>query len=213
MGQANGVSLSYAQTHTNVWSSIRVAFEQLVGGQLTLLGRSYYQGRWTDSSNNSRFAELLSAVRYYAANHMQMGYVAAARIGRGLKELPALRGYSSALTLMWKPFSTYARIVETKPDSQGVIGRIRIMNDYDDWSQLRVLQLLTADASSEEDENTRPNGESRASEGGLSPIPEESIADSDSSRESAGAYLRHESEILQKEIDSIREEFSSIVWR
>ena len=73
---------AYSVTHTNVWACVRIAFEQLREGHITMIGRICHDGRWTDSSNNSRYAELLSAVRFYAANHMQAGQATAARIGK-----------------------------------------------------------------------------------------------------------------------------------
>ena len=78
--------------------SIRVAFEQLTSGHVTQIGKVHHGGRWIDSSNNSKFAELWSAVRFYSTNHMQTSNVVAARLGRGVKELPALKGFDKAIT-------------------------------------------------------------------------------------------------------------------
>ena len=117
-GNAEAVSPSYSVTHTNVWACVRISFEQLRDGHATQIGRVFHDGRWTDSSNNSRHAELLSAVRFYGANRMQLGTIASARIGKGVKELPAIKGFARAVTLMWRPFSSCARIIET-PCSAG----------------------------------------------------------------------------------------------
>eukprot|EP00974_Lingulodinium_polyedra_P003843 361216-Lingulodinium_polyedra.AAC.1 len=76
------------------------------------IGQVHSNGRWTVSSNGVCFPELMSAVKFFAENHLQLSNVVSARVGLGVRELPPLRGFIGATTLLWRPGSAYARIVE-----------------------------------------------------------------------------------------------------
>ena len=79
--------------------------------------------------------------------------------------------------------------------------------DFDRWQHLRVAQILMIDdtavlanAQAATDDRTEHDGESRAAEtAALSPIPEASEEDAESSSlpESLGSYLKHEAPVLQ----------------
>eukprot|EP00974_Lingulodinium_polyedra_P025990 2509543-Lingulodinium_polyedra.AAC.1 len=62
-----------------------------------------------------------------------------------VRELPPMRGFIGATTLLWRPGSTYARIIEQAPEHGQALGRVRLQQEYDDWSRLRVFQLLMVD--------------------------------------------------------------------
>ena len=68
-----------------------------------------------------------------------------ARVGLGLRELPPTKGYTTATLSLWRPGSTYTRIVESPGDGNGRIERIRLRQERDDWQQLRALQILMMD--------------------------------------------------------------------
>ena len=117
--------------------------------------------------------------------------------------MPAIKGYSKAVTLMWRPFSSYARITELEAVS-GSIPRLRIASEHEDWTHLRALQLLTADTSAD-DEGKQPPQEDR-SDGRLSTIPEEpSMSQSPNTNSS---YLRHSEARWQQHIDEINEDLN-----
>eukprot|EP00974_Lingulodinium_polyedra_P044902 4307654-Lingulodinium_polyedra.AAC.1 len=54
----------------------------------------------------------MSAVKFFAATHLQLSNVVSARIGMGVRALPPLRGFIGAFTLLWRPGSMYTRIIE-----------------------------------------------------------------------------------------------------
>ena len=66
-----------------------------------------------------------------------LGQVTSARIGKGLRSLPSIKGFHSAATLMWRPFSSYARIVEPSAE-HGVF-----------WDALRLALTTKTGGSSE----------------------------------------------------------------
>ena len=45
----------------------------------------------------------MSAVKFFGENHLQLNNVVAARIGKGLRELPAIKGYTSSIVLFGDP--------------------------------------------------------------------------------------------------------------
>jgi hypothetical protein len=63
----------------------------------------------------------MSAAKFFGENHLQLTNVVAARIGRGLKELPAIKGYSSSIVIIWRPGGTYNQFIE--PTKTGTLGR------------------------------------------------------------------------------------------
>ena len=129
-----------------------------------------------------------------------------AKVGLGLRELPPVKGFTGSTVLLWKPGSTYARIVELEC-VDGATGRLRISQDQDDWSQLRVLQIFTADAPVEPENALNPPGHRAPSEDnreGLSTIPEESENEfSDEQSERVSDYLHHTDLELQRMLDEI----------
>ena len=209
------VNCDYFSNHENVWTHIKSSISQLPTGSLTQLGCILKDGRWYESANNTRYAELLSAVRFFAENHLCLENVVAARIGNGVREIPMIKGYTSAVTLLWRPKATYTRFIESESvrvDSESnIISRLRISNDHADWSQLRVLQFLL---SSELIHVTEVSG-SRMTEtheaadpqtgGGLETIPEGSN-ETDQSRVSSpsdGHFFTHDDPKMQEELNKI----------
>eukprot|EP00974_Lingulodinium_polyedra_P103042 9975493-Lingulodinium_polyedra.AAC.1 len=65
----------------------------------------------------------MSAVKFFAENHLQHSNVVSARIGAGVRELPPLRGFIGAIALLWRPGSTYARIIEQAPEPGQALGK------------------------------------------------------------------------------------------
>ena len=84
----------------------------------------------------------MSAVKFFGENHLQLNNVVAARICRGLKELPAIKGYSSTIVIIWRPGGTYNQFIEPSKTGLHVVDRVRFDLERADWAQLRVLQLL-----------------------------------------------------------------------
>jgi len=69
----------------------------------------------------------------------------AARIGRGLKELPAIKGNSSSIVIIWRPGGAYNQFIEPTTTGSQVVDRVRFDLERAAWAQLRVLQLLMTD--------------------------------------------------------------------
>merc|ERR1711884_470067 len=107
-----------------------------------------------------------------------------------------------------------ARIVEQEA-TNGVISRLRISSDYDDWSQLRLLQVLVEDSASDAEGGGKVESSNSAEAGGpLTPITEESTQDSDTSRDTesyVNAYLQHDEEKWQGHINNINEDVTFIM--
>ena len=190
--------------HVTVWTSIRSGIDGLPNGRLITLGRIHHNGRWQDSSNNSQHPALLGAIRFFAENHLQMGGWITARIGRGLKELPQIKGFSRSLILLWQPDSTYARIIEAE-SVQDCVGKARLNTDHDDWTKLRVIQLLASDVQEVDvDEQNTVGAPADEIEDQLSTIPEEDADGAESQEPSL--YLKHSDAMWQEHIDRITED-------
>ena len=65
-----------------------------------------------------------------------------ARIGRGLRKLTAIRGYSGAVTILWRTGHGHSTIVEQEANKDSVVDGLRIAQDHPEWQSLLVLQLL-----------------------------------------------------------------------
>eukprot|EP00974_Lingulodinium_polyedra_P083616 8095846-Lingulodinium_polyedra.AAC.1 len=48
------------------------------------------------------FPELMSAVKFFAENHIHLSNVVSARVGMRVRELPPLRGFVGAIALLWR---------------------------------------------------------------------------------------------------------------
>ena len=150
----------------------------------------------------------MSAIKFFGENHLNLSNIVAARLGRGLKELPAARGYASSIVVIWRPGGTYNQFLEPVTDSPSAIGRVRF-NERPDWNQLRVLQLLmSSDTTAVAEAGENRTTESAQNDGGsdrLSTIPEGSLESepSDDSLSSAGSYLKIDNEGFQAELDKV----------
>ena len=87
----------------------------------------------------------MSAVKFFGESHLQVINVVAARIGKGLKDLPAVKGYSSSIVVVWRPGGTYKQFIEPSNAELHIVDRVRFDLERADWAQLRVLQLLMTD--------------------------------------------------------------------
>ena len=60
--------------------------------------------------------------------------------------LKPLKGYTGALTIVWKPHWGYFQSVEQQTDSSDHVGAVNLRKIYaQEWSTLRSLQLLFGD--------------------------------------------------------------------
>ena len=84
----------------------------------------------------------MSAVKFFGENHLHLSNVIAARIGRGLKELPPIKGYASSMVIIWRPGGPYVQFLEPSKHDAHHVERVRFDMERTDWAQLRVLQLL-----------------------------------------------------------------------
>ena len=143
-------------------------------------------------SASARLPELFGAIQFFAKNHLQLSGIVSARIGLGVRELSSLKGYTKSVVLLWRPNSTYARIIELDC-ANGHTDRLRLAHEHDDWTQLRLLQLFMSDdyvgdhdaaAGTRTTSSGGQGASSSSSSGGdLSTIPEETEpSTSDASR-------------------------------
>ena len=87
----------------------------------------------------------MSAVKFFGENHLQLNNDVAARIGKGLKDPPAIKGDSSSIVVIWRPGGTCKQFIEPSNAGQYAVHRVRFDLERADWAQLRVLQLLMTD--------------------------------------------------------------------
>ena len=87
----------------------------------------------------------MSAVKFFGEDHLQFNNVVAARSGRGLIDLPAIKGYSSSIVVVWRPGGMCKQFIEPSNAGLHVIDRVGFDLERADWAQLRVLQLLMTD--------------------------------------------------------------------
>ena len=89
----------------------------------------------------------MQAIQFFGENHLQLINVVAARIGNGIRHLPPIKGYDRPVTIIWRPNSTYTRLIETE-SVDNTIGKIHLSRECDDWSSARVIQLLMTNDTS-----------------------------------------------------------------
>jgi hypothetical protein len=98
--------------HDHAWKYIRSAVERLSPRCLLQLGHVQHGYHRTFSSNNSKYRGLMSAMKFFAENSLHRSNVISARIGHGVRDLPAVKGYSSADVIVWRPGHEYTQVVE-----------------------------------------------------------------------------------------------------
>jgi hypothetical protein len=150
--------------------------------------------------------------QFFGENHLQLNNVVAARIGKGLRYLPAIKGYSSSIVIVWRPGGrrTYNQFMEPIKIETRVVDRVRFDLERADWTQLRVLQfLMTEDTTalseidgSHHTEVEPAHGEAHT-EGRLSTIPEgtHETEPSEDGQSSVGTYLQHADRDLQESLN------------
>ena len=67
----------------------------------------------------------MSAIKFFGENHLQLSNIIAARIGRGIKELPSIKGYASSIVIVWRPGGSYNQFLEPTDFGTNVVGRVR----------------------------------------------------------------------------------------
>ena len=92
----------------NVWQHIRQATEGVAHGHLEHIGYAKAHSgerlqpetsmKW--SPNNITFPGLMSAIRFFGENQLHLTNIVAARIGKCLKTLSSIQGYSEAVTVV-----------------------------------------------------------------------------------------------------------------
>jgi hypothetical protein len=136
----------HSEVHHNLWQFIRQALENLSPKTLIHLGNVVNNGTWTESRSNAKHPGLMNAIRFFAENHLSLEGVVSARIGMGLQHLPHISGYAGAITIFWRPGRQGLRFNEKWTDSKGQLAKYKISDDYEDWQQLRVIQILLGDS-------------------------------------------------------------------
>lgn len=74
-------------------------------------------------------------------NHFQLRNAKAARIGKGNKDTPWIRGFRDAI-IVWMPRKELRALRETIADACGVMPRRGINQDRGDWRQTRLAHFL-----------------------------------------------------------------------
>ena len=97
-----------------VWDTIRHALDRLPAPSTIPLhlGLSMHAGQWRHADSDTQCPELLSAVQFFAANHLHLRNVTAVRLGRGLKDFSLVQGCTNTVVIAWSPQCSYFRIFE-----------------------------------------------------------------------------------------------------
>ena len=103
----------------------------------------------------------------------------AAKVGRGLKELPSQSCFSGSLMIAWRPDRAHLRMTEVYGDTHHCTPKVRLRKEFDNRMHLHVLRLFTsaesdavADLATREAPDTDAQSEHAESNGRLSTIPE-----------------------------------------
>ncbi len=192
----------HSEVHHNVWQFIRQALENLAPKTLIHLGSVITNGTWTESRSDDKHPGLMNAIRFFAENHLSLESVVSARIGIGLQHFPHISGYSGAITIFWRPGRQGLRFNEKWTDSKGHLAKYKISDDYEDWQQLRCIQILLGESctttvqnggrQSPEAVTDTPQATARAEQ--LSPITEvshETESPGDEGGDGLDTFLHH----------------------
>ena len=202
----NSYGAGPSNPHINAWTHLRTAIEHLTHGGLVQLGYIWKHGSGSQtteatltlSSNNSTHLGVFSAVKFFAENQLHLTNVVGARLAKGLRELPATRGFANSTILFWLPGQQYPDSFE-HTSSSGKIALVRLHKITDQWPDLRILQILQATSETKFSEE-RSSGERQTPEtersDRLSTISEEGATE-DESIESLAEYLAHDDKELQ----------------
>merc|ERR1712004_367235 len=94
---------TYTTVHDNVWQFIKDKLEGFRAGNHVQLGHHLHTDRWVQSSQNTSHPGLMGAIKFFAENHLHLSNVVSARVGKGLKELPPIKGLTGAIVVLWRP--------------------------------------------------------------------------------------------------------------
>ena len=93
----------YPTVYDNVWNLIRSHAERGQAGTFIHVGLYMHGRRWITTAATHKHTELMSAIKSFGENHLQLDNVVAARIGRGVRDLPAAQGYAASIVVLWWP--------------------------------------------------------------------------------------------------------------
>ena len=207
------VYLGSNMPQSNAWNHLYEGVSKLTQGAHIMLGKIYHNGQWTMSSNSSKHIGMMSAIKFFGENSLHLKDVIAARIGVGLRHLPAAKGYASAVIVSWIPGMHQYDTVEQPTVSGNNIMQFRMQTTYDDWSQRRFVQIFTS-AHGPDDLRSQPTegqkSESEVSDR-LSTIEEGTEEDDSelSELEALSTYLLHDDKDLQKMLEETKDYFSA----
>ena len=119
---------------------------------------------------------------------------------------------------MWRPGHGHSTIVEQEADKDSVVDCLRVAQDHPEWQSLRVLQLLLSyedmalshESPAEASGRNTPEASSGTNPSYLEPILEESEASS-LAPESATEYLVHDDPEWQAVLNSLRDDWTSVL--
>ena len=203
---------------TSVWDTIAALVEKQANTTTRQFGHIWHQSGWVRAAADAQHPGWFHAVVFYAENHLHINPVVSARIGRGLRKLPAIRGYSGAVTILWRPGQGHTTMIEQEASKDSVVDCLRIAQDHPDWQSLRVLQLLLSyedmalarESPPETGGRNIPETSHGADSGHLETITEESEA-STMSPGSATEYLVHEDPEWQSVLLSLQEDWTTVL--
>ena len=119
-----------------MWDTIRLGVDRLPDKTSLHLGIVMNAGKWRHASSNRRYPELLTAAQFFAENHLHLRNVVAIRLGKGLKYLPSIQGYTGTVILAWSPQRAYVRILEPELHGDAIVPRIQLHREWDDWPRV-----------------------------------------------------------------------------
>ncbi len=96
-GPADVVDVS---AHDDAWKFIRSEVEGPGHGCLLQLCRVLHDDHWTLASNTSGYPGLMSAMKFFAEYYLPLSNVISVRIGHGIRNLPSIIAYSTAVVIV-----------------------------------------------------------------------------------------------------------------
>jgi hypothetical protein len=135
-----------ATTPKIVWEHIQEQIEQTTWNTLKQVVMVYHRGRWRQSSNDSTFVGMMSAILFLAENNLHLHNVVSARFGRGTQETSAIHGFERCMIFLWRSDQNHPYFAEIEATPDGRTPSLQVSAYRLDWQQVRCLQLSIAPA-------------------------------------------------------------------
>ena len=119
-------------------------------GSTVTLGRVYDNARWAISAGNAKYPKLMSAIKFVANSILRLPNVLTARVFVGARTIPSITARSSEHSYVVSTLLTWTQTQTNFETHQqdcynGVAEKVYLAKVYEDWENVRCIQLLSAD--------------------------------------------------------------------